>query len=130
MKRKLYIFGLTIILSAVIASGCGPPKEQPTEIPTDAQMGEGVEAPETVRDVLDAILAYLTANYGEEAPAPGLTWTGGSTLPENPPPGWAEYRFTAEGWVVTIGHAVLPPEWTVYQVTMANPATGFEWQEE
>ena len=103
MKSKLYIFGLTLILSAVIASGCVAPKDQPTEIPTDAQFGEGVEAPETVRDVLDVVLAYLTAHYGEEASAPGLPWTGGSTLPANPPPGWAEYRFTAEGWVVTIG---------------------------
>jgi hypothetical protein len=42
--------------------------------------------------------------------------------------GWAEYRFSAENWMVTIGHAVVPLEQIVYQVTMTNQNTGFRWE--
>jgi len=134
MKGKLYIAGLMLVLSAVIVSCCGPPTDQPTDIPTDTQTGETVEAPEAVKNVLGAVLAYLTANYSEAAPAPDLDWTAESTLPDPPPPGWMEYQCTpvngAESWVVTVGYAVLPPEWTIYQVTVVNQAAGFEWKGE
>lgn len=133
MKSKLYILGLMLILSALIVSGCGTTTAQPTEVPTDTRTGEAVEAPEGVRDALDAALAYFSANYGDEAPAPGLTWMGENITPgwpEAPVPGWVEYQYTAEDWVITIGHAVLPPEWTIYQVTVTNPTTGFQWEGE
>jgi hypothetical protein len=89
-----------------------------------------VEIPEGVQSARDAVLAYLNEHYGEKAPALGLTWTGGSTLPENPPPGWSEYQFTSDDWVIKIGHAVLPPEQIIYEVVVTNQTTGFHWQGE
>jgi hypothetical protein len=92
-----------------------------------------VEVPEGVQAVRDAALNYLSEHYGEETPDPSLVWTEENITPgwpEAPTPGWSEYRFTAEGWVVTIGHAVLPPEQIVYQVAVANRTTGFRWEGE
>jgi len=133
MKSTLSTLGLVLILSALIVSGCVQATAQPTEVPTDTRTGEAVAAPEGVRDALDAVLAYLSANYGDEAPAPGLIWMGENITPgwpEAPVPGWVEYQYTAEGWVVAIGHAVLPREWTIYRVTVTNPTTGFQWEGE
>jgi len=118
MKSKLSSLGFVLILSALIVSGCGTTAAQTTKVPVDT------------RAARDAALAYISEHYNEQAPAPGLAWTGGSTLPLNPPPGWAEYRFTSGDWVITIDHAVLPPEWTIYQVTVVNRTTGFQWEGE
>jgi len=133
MKSKLYALGLMLIMSTLIVSGCGPATAQPTEVPTNTPAGGVEEAPAGIQDTLDAVLAYLIANYGEKAPVPGLTWMGENITPgwpEAPVPGWVEYQYTAEDWVITIGHAVLPPEWTIYQVTVTNQATGFQWEGE
>ena len=124
MKGKLSILGLVLIVSALIVSGCGPTKDQPTE---------DVEAPDEVRAARDAALAYISEQYGEQVPAPGLTWTEENITPGwpvAPVPGWIEYRFTAEDWVVTIGHVVLPPERIIYQVAVTNRTTGFQWKGE
>jgi len=148
MKSKLSTLVFVLILSAVIVSGCGTttaepikvptdtptkvPTAIPTQVPTAAPTEVVVEVSEWVLDARDAALAYVSEQYGEEAPAPGLTWAGGSTLPENPPPGWSEYQFTPEDgtgdWTITIGHAVLPPDQTVYEVTVINETTGFQWE--
>lgn len=143
MKSKLSTLGFVLILSALIVSGCAPPTTSPEIIvepsvspmpegghitPTATPMEVAEEPPEEVCAARDAALAYVSERYGEEAPA--LGWTGGSTLPENPPPGWSEYQYTAEDWVVTVGHAVLPPEQIVYQIVVANPTTGFQWEGE
>jgi hypothetical protein len=79
-------------------------------------------------DARNAALAYVAERYSEADLAPDLSWTGGSSLPEDPPPGWSEYEFDSGDWKVTIGHAVLPPEQTVYEITVANGATGFQWE--
>jgi len=102
----------------VLVAGCG----------TRTLMHVPVEASDQVRAARDAALAYISEHYGEQTPARGSTWT--ETRPLQQTPGRGECRFTAEGWVVTIVYAVLPPEWTVYQVTVANRTTGFQWEGE
>ena len=92
--------------------------------------GPAVEAPKGVRAAHDAVLAYLSTYYGAQAPASGLSWTAVSTLPQDPSPGWGEYQFTAEGWAITIGYPVLPPEQTVYQVVAENQVADFYWEGE
>jgi putative hemolysin len=96
----------------------------------EVNIEEPADVPGEVLDVHEVALAFISGRYGEQAPAPDLTWTGRSALPENPPPGWSEYEFVTDYWVVTIGHAVLPPEQVVYQVKVANPTTGFQWEGE
>jgi len=112
MKSKLSTLASVLILSALIFSGCA--------------MKVPVEASEHVRAARDAALAYISEHYGEQTPAPGSTWT--EERPLQQVPGQGECWFTAEGWVVTILYAVVPPEWTVYQVTVANRTTGFQWE--
>ncbi|MBL7065096.1 MAG: PT domain-containing protein [Anaerolineae bacterium] len=146
MKSKLSTLVFVLTLSAMIVSGCGTttaeptkvptdtpakvPTAIPTQVPTDTPTKVVVEVSEWVLDARDAALAYVSEQYSEEAPAPGLTWTGESTLPENAPPGWSEYQFTSGDWAITIGHAVLPPNQTVYEVAVINETTGFQWEGE
>ena len=116
MLKRFKRFAVLALL--VLTAGCGP----------RTLMDVPVEASEHVRTARDAALAYISEHYGEQPPAPGATWT--ETRPLGQTPGRGECRFTAEGWVVTIVYAVLPPEWTVYQVTVANRTTGFQWDGE
>lgn len=77
----------------------------------------------------EAALDYIFDQYGEGVfPAPGSNWTVERTSGEVL--GWVEYRFTAGDVAVTVGHAVVPPEQMVYEVTVAETTTGFEWQGE
>jgi len=116
-----------LILSALIVSGCVPATAQPTEVPTATPTEGAVQAPDDVRAALDSALAYVNEHYGEQAPPPGLTWTEEDATPEGLI-GWATYKFTAEDWVVTIGHAVVPPQRRVYRTSVSNPTTGFWWE--
>jgi hypothetical protein len=84
-------------------------------------------AADDVRAARDAVLAYVIEQYGEQAPAPGLTWTEGRTTPEV----WVgagTYQYTAEDWMVTVWYPMMPPEKVVYQVMVANQATEFHWE--
>ncbi len=126
MKSKLSTLGLVIILSALTFSGCGPATPQPTEIPTATPTQAAVEAPDPVR-ARDAALAYVSERYGEQAPALGLAWTEELTTPEGLV-GSTTYQYTAEDWVVTVSYPIVRPDLTVYQVGVANDATGFHWE--
>ncbi|MCK4300958.1 MAG: hypothetical protein KAX80_15565 [Planctomycetes bacterium] len=127
MKSKLFILGSVLVLSALIITGCGPATPQPTAVPTATPTEVAVQAPDDVRVALDSALAYVNEHYGEQAPPPGLTWTEEDATPEGLI-GWATYKFTAEDWVVTIGHAVVPPQRRVYRTSVSNPTTGFWWE--
>jgi hypothetical protein len=154
MKSRFSIWMFVLALSVVIISGCGtttvdptenplvPPTEVPvdtptqvptpipTPVPTDTPTDVVEQVSEWVLDARDAALVYVAEQYGEAAPVPDLSWTGGFSLSQDPPPGWSEYEFTSGDWVVTIGHAVLPPEQTIYQIAVTNQAAGFQWEGE
>jgi hypothetical protein len=120
MKGKLHTLGLALILSAVIVSGCGPFIARET-----------IEAPPEVQEARNAALAYVGQRYGEKVPPPETAWKEENITPgrpEAPVPGWVEYRFNAANWVVTIGHAVLPPEQTIYQFKVKNRTRQYEWE--
>ena len=116
-----------LVALLVLAAGCGPGPAQPTEVPTPTPTEVAVEVPADVRSARDAALAYVSERYGEQAPAPDLTWTEESTTPEGLV-GWVTYEFRAGDWVVTIGTAVVPPETRRYEVVVENPTTGFWWE--
>ena len=102
---------------------CGPTTSQHTKDPkaTSTKVSEEVLDTWLARD---AALAYVIEHYNERAPAPGLTWTEERTDWV----GWVKYHYAAEDWVITIEHAVLPPERTVYQIVVTNEITDFEWK--
>ncbi|MCJ7666877.1 MAG: hypothetical protein MUP04_01090 [Anaerolineae bacterium] len=120
------VIGVLLAL-LVLAAGCGPGPAQPTEVPTPTPTEVAVEIPDEVRATRDAALAYMVEHYGDQAPAPGLTWAEEYITPEGLL-GWSTYEFTAEEWVVTVGHAVVPPEMRRYEVVVENQTTGFWWE--
>ena len=68
-----------------------------------------------------ALLGAPELEWNEENITPG--W------PNEPVPGWMEYRFTTEGWEITIGYAVVAPDQVVYQVA-AISSDGLRWEGE
>jgi len=92
---------------------------------------------ELLDDVLaarDAALAYVSEHYGEQAPAPGLTWTEdyiGVPVPEgHGGAGTLQYTYTAEDWAVYVSYQFLAPKPVVYGVLVQNLATHFYWEGE
>ncbi len=126
MKSKSCTLVLLLTVGALNFSGCGPATPQPTEIPTATPTQAAVEAPDPVR-ARDAALAHVSERYGEQAPALGLAWTEELTTPEGLV-GLTTYQYTAEDWVVTVSYPIVRPDLTVYQVVVANDATGFHWE--
>lgn len=95
--------------------------------------GHTCPSPEAVISARDSALVYLIRRFGDMIPKPGPDWMEELITPEGLPE-WVEYRFTtvteagAREWVVTAGHAILPPDQIRYQIKVANPATGFRWE--
>lgn len=90
-------------------------------------VGRVTGAPEGVVAARDAALAYLSERYGEEAPPLGLGWAEEFI----PPEGWAPlgtYPYRAGEWLVTVYDPGVRPE--VYQVSVSNETTGFQWEGE
>ena len=75
----------------------------------------------------DAVLAYVQARYGADAPAADLTWTEEHARPAEMVGGEA-YQYKASDWLITVSYPVVLPEQTVYTIKMANVATGFGWE--
>jgi len=101
MKTKLSILGVVVVSFALLTVGCGRETEQPTEapiattevipaktptdiptvvptvvpsaIPTEIE----VEVSEWVLAARQSTIDYISEQYGEDAPALDLTWTGG-----------------------------------------------------
>lgn len=72
----------------------------------------------------DAVLAYITENYGSEAPTTGLVWTEKHTKPEGLV-GGESYEYTAGDWLIVVSYPVVAPESVVYTIVVSNQTTGF-----
>jgi hypothetical protein len=138
MRSKLFVLGFALILSTLIVSGCVPatevpttsPAETATEQPTRVTLTEVIEeTPNEVRAARDVALAYVSGRYGEQAPALGLAWTEEFVTPEGMV-GSGTYQYNAGDWMITISYPVVAPEAVIYQVAVANPSTGFQWEGE
>ena len=160
MKSKLYTLGLMLILSALVVTGCGLTapgvpcpaciycKELGYTVEDDMCVfpdgsecehwaffrGECGPGPLAARD---AAVTYVIEHYAEQAPPPGLTWTGEGQR--------QTFQYTADDWAVTISWTVLLRRGVIrdlldllqghatqrypvfHQVVVANQTTGFEW---
>lgn len=126
MRSKLLILGTALVLGSLIVAGCTSPTPVPSEAPADTPVPEEAEIPEGVQQAFDTLLAHLDESLGDQAPASGLAWMAERTSDDLP--GWTEYQFRAQDWVITVGHAVLPPEQIVYQIEVTNRVTGLYWR--
>ncbi|MGD9100538.1 MAG: hypothetical protein PVF45_08655, partial [Anaerolineae bacterium] len=132
MNSKLYIWGLALVLSALILSGCSSDTGEATEaVVTDDSADVTPQGPVNAEFVAarNMALAYVSGRYGEQAPPPGLDWTMARTTPEGLV-GSESFQYTAENWVVTVSCPVVAPEAVVCQVTATNQASGFQWEGE
>jgi len=94
----------------------GPVEPAPVNLP-DAAMAR------------DAVLAYITAHDGPSAPAAGMAWNEENATPGGLV-GGTTFRYTAEGWTVTVSYPIVAPEYTLYHVQVVEGASGFTWQGE
>jgi hypothetical protein len=112
--------GLLLLLASAVTLSIVSCRAPITETPS---------APEASTEVVrarDAALTYVREHF-EDAPAESLSWVEERATPEDVV-GGVTWQYTAEGWIVTVSYAVLPPEWTVYGVSVSNEATGFQWE--
>jgi len=122
MKKKLTILGLALLTGALAISGCALVPSAGT--PTPSEQSSPPSDPVGARD---AVLAYLTENYGDEAPAGDLAWTEKHTKPEGLV-GSESYEYTTGDWVIAVSYPVVAPESVVYTIEVRNQATGFGWE--
>lgn len=134
-------FGVVAALLVFVAAGCASPVATPIPTATPTRVAVETVAPDSlrtedrlveppghVRTARDAVLSHIREHHGEQAPAPGLAWTGKRTTPE----GWAgeeTFEFTFGGWVVTISYGILKPM-PPYEVVVTNQTSGFRWEGE
>ena len=122
MKGKMMYLGILLLVSALVISGCNPSGSAVE--PTPAGQSSRPSDPVGARD---AVLAYLTENYGGEAPAASLDWTETHTKPEGLV-GGESYEYTADDWLIAVSYPVVAPENVIYTIAVSNPATGFRWE--
>jgi hypothetical protein len=122
MNRKIMTLGILILVSALAISGCTSPSAPLEPTPTEQS-----SAPSDPVGARDAVLAYLAAHYGTEAPADGLVWTEKHTKPEGLV-GGESYEYTASDWLIAVSYPVVAPENVIYTVVVTNLATGFHWE--
>jgi hypothetical protein len=113
MKGKIMNLGILLLASALVIGGCTPAGQS--------------SRPSDPIGARDAVLAYLTENYGAEAPAAGLAWTERHTKPEGLV-GGESYEYTNGDWVITVSYPVVAPENVVYTIDVSNQTTGFRWE--
>ena len=100
-------------------------------------VGEPIGPSPEVAAARDAALSYVVGRYGDQAPAPDLTWTlsgraesvapGGSPDEVTGSPDKVTYRFTAGTWIATVTFPVGGPGTVVYTVEISDQSTGFRW---
>jgi len=131
MRDKLSIWGLVLLLGALIVSACTPIPDGSTKVVTVLSTEVTPEGPVDMEyaNARNAALAYIGERYGEQAPSPDLAWTGENITPEGMT-GSGIYQYTAQDWAVKVSSLVVIPDSFVYEVVVTNQATGFRWDGE
>lgn len=89
-------------------------------------------AVKSAAEAKEAALTYLRGHEPENAPGAGIVWQEEDVTPKDesghPVPGGVHREFTSDEWLVKVFYAVLPPERTVYRVTVSSIGLGWYWQ--
>lgn len=122
MKGKIMYLGIFLLASALVIGGCSGVGSALEPAPVDQS-----PRPSDPLGARDAVLAYLTEDYGGEAPAAGLVWTETHTKPEGLV-GGESFQYTAGDWLIAVSYPVVAPENVVYTIAVSNATTGFLWE--
>jgi predicted small lipoprotein YifL len=88
--------------------------------------GRVPEAPENALLARDQALLYVSEQHGQTGLGAGLAWQEERLTPENIV-GGETYQYSAGDWVVTVSYPVVLPENTIYEISVANQESGFQW---
>jgi predicted small lipoprotein YifL len=84
------------------------------------------EAPENALLARDQAFLYISEHYDVSGLGAGLAWQEERLTPENIV-GGETYQYSAGEWVVTVAYPVVLPENTIYEISVTNQETGFQW---
>jgi hypothetical protein len=135
MKSRTLIVGLVLAVSTLIAGGCAPPAPESAAVSAGAAVEVAgapkptqapIEVPDPAR-ARDAALAYVAANYSDQAPAPDLAWTE-EAIASDGELGDPTFQYAAAGWTVTVSFPLVAIQKTICTVVMEDQATGFHWE--
>ena len=119
--KKIALLSIMLSSALLCLVSCAGPQAPATRSPTAA-------APQ-VLVARDAALGYVSEHFGELAPGPGRAWMEERVTPPGLV-GAETYRYTTEEWQLTISYPIVPPESTIYHVTIEGVATAFLWEGE
>lgn len=115
MNGKTLMIGWTILMVALAVTGCGPSRVTADDAPAFG--------PAFARD------AAMSTIWTEDEPLSALNWSEEDLTPQDLV-GSSTIRYTAGDWVVTVIYPIVAPDQTIYQVSIANTASGFAWNGE
>lgn len=123
-----------LVLTVLLLGACGPTSAPPTPTgpagPTVAPEPTATpptgQAPAEVWEALNTALDYVATHYEQPVTAAGLTWTAERTTPPNLV-GSETFQFTAGDWTATVRYPVVAPQAVIYEITLTNQASGFQW---
>ena len=126
MKAKLYLVMVILGLVALVMGACASESTPPSEPNSTGDL-----VVNNAGEARDAALAYLREHYAQNAPSAGITWQEEDVTPKDkdghPVPGAVHIEFTSDEWTVKVTYAVLPPENTVYEVSVSSIKLGWHW---
>ncbi len=137
MLRKGAVLWLILSLAVASLCTCDQASPQPTEtldvVPTLAEptpLSPDLPAPTASTGLLtvrESVLAYVRDRFPVDAPPASLVW-----LEERATPpgliGSETYRYSTEGWVLTISYPVTDPASVVYNAVLVSLNAPFQWQ--
>ncbi len=88
--------------------------------------GQVPEAPENALLARDQALLYVSEQHGQTGLGAGLAWVEERLTPEGIV-GGETYQYSAGDWVVTVSYPVVLPENTIYEISVVNQESGFQW---
>lgn len=88
--------------------------------------GRVPEAPEDALVARDQAFLYVSEHYSVSGLGAGLAWQEERLTPEGIV-GGETYEYSAGDWVVTVAYPVVLPENTIYEISVTNQDTGFQW---
>lgn len=131
MIKAKSLFGVILLsLVALLAVACARPSPAPEPTPTPAPAPPPTPTELKVKDAAGAwntALDYLRKHQGQNTPSSDIQWQEQDITPPGLI-GGVTREFASSEWTGKVFYAVLPPERTVYRVTLSSIKLGWHWE--
>ena len=127
-KSRFFAVMVTLSLAALLTGACTsqPGPTPTTDLEPSPTPTPGIEVTDAA-EARDVALTYLRKHDAQNAPSADIVWQEEDVTP----PGWVGgvfKEFTSDEWTIKVSYAVLPPESTVYQITVSSIKLGWRWK--